>query len=377
MKSEASIPSIILSSYPKASANSYLNTDTRLKLDPFQQALSNRLDSLSLKIQKDHKSKSSIRVLVGRLLGLSRPMQRGLYIWGGVGRGKTMLMDRFYESLPFASKQRWHFHQFMQDVHETLAEVAGSSNPLETVAEGIHQEASVLCLDEFFVSDIGDAMILSELLHALFDRQVFLVTTSNIAPKMLYENGLQRRRFLPAIELIEEHMDVVSLGGEVDYRLITLRNRDLYRVGTSGTQKLIEDDRAALVDTSHLLSEPMVVNRRSIESLYRGEGVVAFRFADLCEGPRSASDYIEIARIHHTVVIYDVPELTQTKEEATKRFINAIDVFYDRNVNLVLHAHKPLESLYIGSRYTDEFQRTRSRIAEMSSTEYLTRAHRA
>lgn len=354
-----------------------MSADTKLKLDPFQQALANRLNRLSLNIQRDHESKSSIRAIVERVLGRSRRTQTGLYIWGGVGRGKTMLMDRFFESLSLARKRRWHFHRFMQDVHEELAEAAGKSNPLELVAEGIHRRAAVVCLDEFFVSDIGDAMILSELLQALFDRQVVLVTTSNIAPEMLYENGLQRRRFLPAIELIEERMEVVSLDGDVDYRLITLRNRDLYRVGTSATRQLIEDDVVALIDSSHLTSDPLEVNKRPIECVYRGEGIVAFRFGDLCEGPRNASDYIEIARIHHTVVIYDVPELTQTKEEATKRFINAIDVFYDRNVNLVLHAHKPLESLYSGTRYTDEFQRTSSRIAEMSSTEYLTRAHRA
>ena len=253
-----------------------------------------------------------------------------------------MLMDRFFESLPLPRKRRWHFHRFMQDVHEKLAEVAGNSNPLEAVAEGIHRNATVVCLDEFFVSDIGDAMILSELLHALFERHIVLVTTSNIAPSMLYENGLQRRRFIPAIELIEEHMDVVSLEGDVDYRLITLRNRDLYRIGTSATRQMIEDDRAELVDSSSLTSDPIVVNKRAIECVYRGEGIVAFRFAELCEGPRNAADYIEIARIHHTVVIYDVPTLTQTKEEATKRFINAVDVFYDRNVNLVLHAHKPI-----------------------------------
>ncbi len=354
-----------------------MSTDTKLKLDVFQQALANRLDKLSLEMERAQKDKSSIRAMLGRVLRRGALLQRGLYIWGGVGRGKTMLMDRFYESLPLARKRRWHFHRFMQDVHEKLAEVAGSSNPLEAVAEGIHRKANVVCLDEFFVSDIGDAMILSELLHALFERSIVLVTTSNIAPKMLYENGLQRRRFIPAIELIEEHMDVVSLDGELDYRLIALRNRDLYRIGTSATRQMIEDDRAALVDSSNLTSDPLVVNKRPIECVYRGEGIVAFRFGDLCEGPRSASDYIEIARIHHTVVIYDLPILTQTKEEATKRFINAVDVLYDRNVNLVLHAHKPIESLYIGTRYTSEFKRTSSRIAEMSSTEYLTRAHRA
>jgi cell division protein ZapE len=286
-------------------------------------------------------------------------------------------MDRFYERLSLQRKERWHFHRFMQDIHEELSKVAGSSNPLDVVAEGIHRKAKVVCLDEFFVSDIGDAMILSELLQALFNRYVVLVTTSNIAPELLYENGLQRRRFLPAIEIIKEHMNIVSLSGDVDYRLIALRNQELYRVGTSVTRQMMNEDMAAFVDSSNLTSEALVVNRRPIECVYRGEGIVAFRFGDLCEGPRSASDYIEIARIHHTVFIYDVPELTQSKEEATKRFIDAIDVLYDRNVNLVLQAHKPIESLYIGTRYRNEFLRTRSRIVEMSSTEYLTRAHRA
>lgn len=354
-----------------------MSTDTNIELDTFQTTLAQRLDDLALSIQLAYDNRRLVPAIMRRLLGQVRVPQKGLYIWGGVGRGKTMLMDRFYESLAIDSKRRWHFHRFMQSIHEKLTEISGNPNPLEEVADDIRKSASVVCLDEFFVTDIGDAMILSELLQSMFERKIVLVATSNLAPCMLYENGLQRRRFLPAIDLIVAHMDVVFLGGDDDYRLKALRNRDLYRVSAKVTRQMMDEDLAELVGLSHVKSDPLVVNKRRIECVYRGEGIVAFGFKDLCEGPRSASDYIEIARTHHTVVIYDVPELTQGREEASNRFISAIDVFYDRNVNLVLHAHKPIESLYIGTRFTKEFQRTRSRIAEMSSTEYLTRAHRA
>ncbi|MCY3885278.1 MAG: cell division protein ZapE [Gammaproteobacteria bacterium] len=354
-----------------------MSTITNIELDSYQVALAQRLGDLALSVQRAHDTRTSIPAIVRRVFGRTHLPEKGLYIWGGVGRGKTMLMDRFYESLTFDKKRRWHFHRFMQDIHEKLNELSGNSNPLQEVADQIRQNASVVCLDEFFVSDIGDAMILSELLESIFERNIVLVATSNLVPEMLYENGLQRRRFLPAIELIKTHMEIVFLGGDDDYRLKALLNRDLYRISAKATPQLIDQDSAELVGSSHRKTSPLIVNKRKIECVYRGEGIVAFGFKELCEGPRSASDYIEIARTHHTVLIYDVPELSLGKEEASKRFINAIDVFYDRNVNLVLHAHKPIGSLYIGVRFTKEFQRTRSRIAEMSSTEYLTRAHRA
>lgn len=361
----------------KLVVRSLLSTSAKIELDSYQASLAQRLGNLASIVQRAHDTQGSIVSIVRQILGQNRVPLKGLYIWGGVGRGKTMLMDRFYEDLAIDRKRRWHFHRFMQDIHEKLTELSGNSNPLEDVADNIRQHASIVCLDEFFVSDIGDAMILSELLQSMFERKIVLVATSNLAPEMLYENGLQRRRFLPAIELLKTHMEVAYLGGDDDYRLRALRNRDLYRISAKATRQLMDEDLAELVGSSNLKTDPFVVNNRQIGCVYQGEGIVAFQFPALCEGPRSASDYIEIARTHHTVVIYDVPQLTKGKEEASKRFINAIDVFYDRNVNLVIHAHEPIESLYIGTRFTEEFQRARSRIAEMSSTEYLTRAHRA
>lgn len=354
-----------------------MSIDTNIQLDTFQATLARRLDALALSIQEDHAPRKLIPALVRRVFPRSPISQKGLYIWGGVGRGKTMLVDHFFENLTVDQKRRWHFHRFMQDIHETLTELTGNSNPLDEVAEDIRRNASVVCLDEFFVADIGDAMILSELLQSMFDRKIVLVATSNLAPNMLYENGLQRRRFLPAIELLETNMDVFFLGGYDDYRLRTLRNRDLYRVGVNATDQLVKEDLTDLVNPSGLRFGPIVVNARPIQCVFQGEGIVAFRFKELCEGPRSASDYLEIARTHHTVVMYDIPELNHTKESASSRFITAVDVFYDRNVNLLLHAHKPIESLYSGTQFTNEFKRTQSRIVEMSSTEYLTRAHRA
>lgn len=303
----------------------------------------------------------------------------GLYLWGGVGRGKTYLMDSFYESLPFQDKLRVHFHRFMRRVHRDLTRFKGEKNPLKKVAQGIATEARVLCFDEFFVSDIGDAMILGTLMEELFARGVTLVATSNIAPDGLYHNGLQRQRFLPAIELINKHCEVVNVDGGVDYRLRTLTRADLYHYPLdAGAEPALREVFENLVPSPEEIRKGVMleVEGRDIAARYVGEDVVWFDFAALCGGPRSQNDYIELAREFHAVLVGEVPRLHREVDDAARRFVNMVDEFYDRNVKLALSAEVPLDELYGGGKLDFEFARTRSRLLEMQSHEYLARPHK-
>jgi len=311
-------------------------------------------------------------------LSKSRPIEPviGLYFWGGVGRGKTFLMDAFYESLPMHRKLRVHFHRFMRRVHNELKMLEGEKNPLEKVADHIAEEASVLCFDEFFVSDIADAMILGTLLQHLFERGVTLVATSNIAPDGLYQNGLQRARFLPAIALLKQFTEVVNVDGGVDYRLRALSRAELYYTPIDW-----EADRSLRQSFDSLSPEPAQANveieveGRMLMARYVADGLVWFDFRVLCDGPRSQNDYIELARIFHTVLISDIPCLGEGQNDQARRFINLVDEFYDHNVKLVLSAEAPPEGLYQGTGLHFEFQRTISRLLEMQSHDYLARQH--
>lgn len=301
----------------------------------------------------------------------------GLYMWGGVGRGKTYLMDTFFDCLPFERKLRVHFHRFMQRVHSDLVSLEGEKNPLELVAQGLSQEARVLCFDEFFVTDIGDAMILGELMKALFARGVTLVATSNIAPERLYENGLQRQRFLPVIDMLNAYTEVVNVDAGVDYRLRALQQAALYHypLNESAEKGLCESfQRLAPDGGKHW--ERLQVNKRYLTARRLAEDVVWFEFAELCDGPRSQNDYIELARVFNAVLISGVPGFDADKDDQARRFINLVDEFYDRNVKLVLTAAMPLLELYAGGKLEFEFQRTISRLQEMQSFEYLAREHR-
>jgi cell division protein ZapE len=304
----------------------------------------------------------------------------GLYFWGGVGRGKTYLMDSFFESLPFESKLRIHFHRFMRRVHGELDEFKGYANPLEKVADKIASETMVICFDEFFVSDITDAMILGKLFEALFTRGVCLVATSNVEPSKLYKNGLQRQRFLPAIELIETRCQVVNVDGGIDYRLRTLECNLLYH------HPLSDKSHDAIAGIFHSLvvdkgtvneNAKVTIAGRDIPVVAKSSDVIWFDFKAICEGPRSQHDYIDLSCEYHAVVISNIPILNKEKEDATRRFINLVDEFYDRNVNLVISADSPLETLYQGSKLVFEFERTKSRLIEMQTTEFLSRAHRS
>ena len=319
--------------------------------------------------------------LFDRLRGRS-PRQlpvKGLYFWGGVGRGKTYLMDNFYESLPFEQKMRVHFHRFMRRVHRDLTQYSGVKNPLEKVAEGIARDARVICFDEFFVSDITDAMILGGLMEQLFARGVTLIATSNIVPDKLYTNGLQRQRFLPAIALVKQHCEVVNVDSGTDYRLRALEQAELYHSPLDEQAEVsLHRTFDSLVPARDEVREDVAleVEGRDIACRYVGEDVAWFDFMALCDGPRSQNDYIELAREFHAVLISDVPQLGRDNEDQARRFISLIDEFYDRNVKLAMSVAVPLEAFYRGGNLAFEFERTLSRLLEMQSHDYLARAHR-
>ena len=316
---------------------------------------------------------------IGRRFGLvdEAPIVQGLYMWGGVGRGKTFLMDLFFDALPIAKKQRMHFHRFMREVHRGLNERAGSANPLRKVADDFAKRGRILCFDEFFVSDIGDAMILGELLQELFARGLVLVATSNVVPVNLYENGLQRQRFLPAIDALVQHVEVLNVDGGIDHRLRVLEQAEIYHVPLS------EAAEQSLAQSFNQLagSEPITrdltleIEGRDMQAKACSEGAVWFDFTALCDGPRSQNDYIELAKLFHTVLVSGVPKFTGKTEDQARRFISLVDEFYDRGVKLILSAAEPIPSLYQGSRLSFEFERTESRLLEMGSREYLAREH--
>lgn len=318
--------------------------------------------------------------LVRKILSRDTPVPiRGLYFWGGVGRGKTYLMDNFYESLPFAHKMRMHFHRFMRRVHAELKQLDGQKNPLQKVADIIAAETRVICFDEFFVSDITDAMILGTLMSELFARGVVLVATSNIVPDGLYKDGLQRARFLPAIALLKEHTLVVNVDGGVDYRLRALEQAELYHSPLDA-----QADASLHKSFCSLLASPgdekcgevLIVEGREIKSRYSAEGVVWFDFVDICDGPRSQNDYIELSKEYHSVFVSNVPGLGRANDDQARRFINLVDEFYDRHVKLVISAERPLAEIYSEGKLNFEFQRTVSRLLEMQSHEYLALEHR-
>jgi cell division protein ZapE len=314
---------------------------------------------------------------LARRLGRSLPPERGLYFWGGVGRGKTYLMDAFYECLPFERKLRVHFHRFMQRVHRELVELEGEKNPIEVIGERLAREAEVICFDEFFVSDIADAMILANFLEAIFRRGVALVATSNIAPDGLYASGLQRARFLPAIALLKQHTNVLNVDAGTDYRLRTLEQAQLYHhpLGAQADASL-KDSFNRLAPDAVRHWERIEVNGRYLTCRCLADGIAWFEFPELCDGPRSQNDYIELAREFQAVVLSGVPKMTAAQDDQCRRFINLVDEFYDRHVKLMIAAEVPATELYCGSRLAFEFARTQSRLFEMQSHDYLALEHR-
>jgi cell division protein ZapE len=305
-------------------------------------------------------------------------LERGIYLWGGVGRGKTWLMDLFFQSLPFKEKQRSHFHRFMQDVHDELKRHKDRADPLELMAEKVAKRARVLCFDELFVSDIADAMLLGNLFRGLFDRGVTLVATSNVPPDGLYKDGLQRARFLPAIRLLKENTEVVHTDGGTDYRLRLLEQAATWFDDSApDTRDRLLHLFQHVAGASGIADHTLTLNHRKVRAVRQAGDVIWFEFKELCDGPRGQADYIELAQCYHTVFLSKVPQLGGEHENQARRFVTMIDEFYDRSVKLIIAAATPVHDLYQGSRLTFEFERTKSRLIEMQSQEYLARPHKA
>ena len=342
--------------------------------DPAQRAALECLDDLRRRLIASHAGP-------GRRFRLRRKSriepERGVYLWGGVGRGKTWLMDLFFQSLPFPQARRRHFHRFMHDAHAALRTSGERENPLDLIAERCAADARVLCFDELTVSDIADAMILGGLLAGLLRRGVTLVATSNLQPRELYRDGLQRERFVPAIELIERHTKVIEVAGPMDYRLRRLAQAGTYLdSGAPDTGERLQRLFAALADHRGAADGAIEIEGRSIAVVGCSDSAVWFDFDALCAGPRSTQDYIEIAREFGSVVVSNVPVLDAFHENEARRFIDLIDELYDRNVHVIVSAAAPPQGLYRGERLAFEFRRTASRLMEMQSTDYLAREHR-
>ncbi len=325
-------------------------------------------------------NQSAIKKWARKLTGHKAEPVKGLYFWGGVGRGKTYLVDTFYDTLPFDQKMRTHFHRFMQRVHGDLTQLVGAKNPLTVIADKIADEARVICFDEFFVSDIGDAMILGGLMQELFARGVTLVATSNIVPDGLYENGLQRDRFMPAIKLLNQFTEVVNVDSGVDYRLRTLEQAELYHYPLDSTAEssLQKSFDQLIPDAAHLEENVSVeILGRLIPAKSVCDDIAWFEFNALCDGPRSQNDYIEMGRLFHAILISNVPKMDVKNDDLARRFINLIDEFYDRGVKVIMSADAAIPDIYGSGKLEFEFQRTTSRMLEMQSHDYLAREHKA
>jgi cell division protein ZapE len=305
------------------------------------------------------------------------PLPRGAYLWGPVGRGKSFLMDSFYLTVPLVRKRRVHFHHFMRDVHREMATLKGREDPLDAVAWRVAKRYRLICFDEFHVGDIADAMILGRLLARTMDRGVVYCMTSNYEPDGLYPDGLQRERFLPTIALIKERLDVVRIGGPVDYRRRALEQVQVYHspLGPAAAEALAATFRQ-VADVEEEFHE-LDVEGRVIPYRHRAGGVVWFDFEVLCGGPRSHLDYLDLARRFHTVILSNVPQLSPKRANEARRFTWLVDIFYDCKVKLVVSAEAEPEALYVEGVLANEFQRTASRLIEMRSREYLAAARRA
>ena len=347
--------------------------------DRAQKVIIERLNDLHEDLQKTTDEVVEKKGLFSRFIKAGQQAKqapKGLYLWGGVGQGKTYLMDIFYDSLPFKEKQRTHFHRFMQGVHQQLATIKNVEDPLQVVADKIASESRVLCFDEFFVSDITDAMLLGRLFEALFKRGICLVATSNIEPDGLYKGGLQRARFLPAITALKKHCDVLKLDSGTDYRLRELEQAEVYhwpldQQANTVLTELFEHLSASDVEPESSLQ----IEGRTVEVKRCAEGIVWFDYQAICDIPRGAADYIEISRCYHTVLVSNVLIMNDMTNDLANRFINLVDELYDHNVKLVISAEVSVDKLYQGKKLAFQFERTVSRLLEMQSHAYLERPH--
>ena len=310
-----------------------------------------------------------------RLLAPPKP-PKGVYFWGGVGRGKSFLMDCFFDAVPYRRKKRIHFHAFMQQIHRDLDKYKGEPDPMLKVADQVAKEVRLLCFDEFHVSDIADAMILGRLMEGLFAKGVIVVMTSNYPPDRLYPNGLHRESFLPTIALLQKHLDVFEVDAGIDYRLRALEQVEIYHypADAAAEAKMLDYFRMVAGEEGKQGGQIEVLGR-DIPTVRRGHGVIWFDFRTLCGGPRSQNDYLEISRAYHTVLLSGIPKMSQHQASEARRFTWMIDVFYDHKVKLIATADCPADQLYTEGTQASEFVRTVSRMIEMNSREYLALPH--
>ena len=331
--------------------------------DPAQRRAVERLQRLyeEWRAYKAKRSNALKRLLV------KPELPKGVYLWGPVGRGKSFLMDAFFLCVPLVRKRRVHFHHFMREVHRELDELRGTEDPLAAVAQRTARRYRLICFDEFHVSDIADAMILGCFLEQAMERGVEFVMTSNYAPDGLYPNGLQRERFLPAIELIKRRLDVVAVDNGTDYRRLKMERLKVYHVGSDAPlAKIFEELRDVEEE-----KQPLDVEGREIRYRRRAGGLVWFDFGVLCGGPRSYADYVDLAKRFHTVMLSGIPRMSPKNSDAARRFTWLVDVFYDDRVNLIVSAEAEPEALFSEGEQAAEFQRTVSRLHEMQSVAYL------
>lgn len=316
---------------------------------------------------REHKKRFGIMRLFHK-----NQLVKGVYLWGGVGIGKTFIMDCFYQSLPFKQKIRMHFHMFMQRVHDDLKKHQGETDPLQAIASELASQTLVICFDEFYVSDIADAMILGRLFKALFSKGVCLVTTSNIEPDNLYKNGLQRLQFLPAIALIKAHTDTLHITSRVDYRLRHLKEAGVFYtpLGQDADEKM-QKAFDKLTSGQDIQTSPIMINGRSIPIKKRAHHVIWFDFNDICRIPRSQHDYLSIADQYKTVFISDIPIIPESARDTICLFVSLVDVLYDAKVKLVLSAAESVPELYCRGHMVLEYARTHSRLVEMQSKDYF------
>jgi cell division protein ZapE len=316
----------------------------------------------------DFKKRRSNRLM--RLV--NRPVvPRGVWLYGGVGRGKSFLMDCFYGAVTVQRKTRLHFHEFMRGVHRDLDDLKGMQDPLEEVARRIARKYRLICFDEFHVSDIADAMILERLMRAMFNNGVTFVITSNYEPDRLYPDGLHRDRILPAIDLLKRSLDVMCVDAGIDYRRLSMERVEAYHTPLGERSDAELREAFALLAEPHEESPHLMIENREIHALRRSGGVIWFDFKTLCGGPRSQNDYLEIASQFHTVILSDVPCMSAAMSSEARRFVWLIDVLYDQKVKLLISAECEPEDLYTVGAMAGEFHRTVSRIVEMQSREYL------
>jgi cell division protein ZapE len=334
--------------------------------DPFQQNAVEMLDKLYHELIREHKQRRRSNFFFRK-----NERAKGIYLWGKVGTGKSYLMSTFFNCLPFQEKKRIHFHEFMRNIHQELRDFQGEKDPLTAIAKQWAKKTFVLCFDEFFVSDIADAMILGRLFTSLFSEGVCLVATSNVLPDELYKNGLQRERFLPAIMLLKDHIHIINVDNNIDYRLQKTQPAGIY------FSPLNDSAKKMMIDAFHYYAnedagthESLSISNRTIEVIRHTENIAWFNFHVLCETLRSTGEYLFIAEHYPVVMISDVPCLFNKKPDVIIRFIHLVDVLYDKHVLVIMSAETAIEDLYKGKEYIFEFQRIKSRLTEMQSQLY-------